>query len=123
MSIDLGNSANIGLVEVLDYFEQEDAVRVVQCHLEAVTDGPGFMTSASRLSKQKPIVALKAGTTAAGQAAVASHTGAIAGSTEVYDAAFRKAGIVQARQCRRPAHAIQGFRDLFAGCVASAWPS
>jgi acyl-CoA synthetase (NDP forming) len=96
MSIDLGNSANIGLVEVLDYFEQEDAVKVVQCHLEAVTDGPGFITSASRVSRHKPIVALKAGTTAAGQAAVASHTGAIAGSNRVYGAAFRKAGIVQA---------------------------
>lgn len=96
MSIDLGNSADIGLVDVLDYYEQEDAVKVVQCHLEAVTDGDGFMRTASRLSKSKPIIALKAGTTAAGQAAVASHTGAIAGSNRVYEAAFRKAGIVQA---------------------------
>jgi len=96
MSIDLGNSANIGLVDVLEYFESEEAVQVVQCHLEAVTDGARFMETASRLTKKKPIIALKAGTTEAGQAAVASHTGAVAGSNEVYSAAFRKAGIVQA---------------------------
>lgn len=96
MSIDLGNSANIGLADVLEYFEHEESVRVVQCHLEAVTDGARFMEIASRLSKDKPVIALKAGTTAAGQAAVASHTGAVAGSNQVYSAAFRKAGIVQA---------------------------
>ena len=96
MSIDLGNSCDVGLVDVLKYYEQEAAIKVVQCHLEAVTDGAAFVETASRLSRSKPIIALKAGTTAAGQAAVASHTGAVAGSNEVYRAAFRKAGIVQA---------------------------
>lgn len=96
MSVDLGNSSDIGLVDVLEYFEQEDDVKVVQCHLEGVTDGAAFLETAARVSRSKPIIALKAGTTAAGQAAVASHTGAVAGSNEVYRAAFRKAGIVQA---------------------------
>lgn len=97
MSIDLGNSANISLVDVLEYFEHEKSVKVIQCHLEAVTDGKGFLETATRISKRKPIVALKAGTTVAGQAAVASHTGAIAGSNRVYSAAFQKSGIIQAK--------------------------
>ena len=96
MSIDLGNCCDINLADVLSYYEHEDAIKVVQCHLEGVTDGAAFMEVATRLSRTKPVIALKAGTTAAGQAAVASHTGAVAGSNQVYRAAFRKAGIVQA---------------------------
>lgn len=96
MSIDLGNSADIGLVDVLEYFEKESKIKVIQCHLEGITNGVGFLETASRISRIKPIVSLKAGTTSAGQAAVASHTGAVAGANEVYSAVFRKAGIVQA---------------------------
>jgi acetyltransferase len=96
MSVDLGNSCDIDLVDVLEYFEQEDRVRVIQCHAEGITRGRAFLEAASRITQFKPIVALKAGTTATGQAAVASHTGAVAGANEVYRAAFRKAGVVQA---------------------------
>jgi acetyltransferase len=96
MSIDLGNSSDIGLSEVLEYFEKEPRIKVVQCHLEGVTNGEAFVETASRVSRSKPLIALKAGTTSAGQAAVASHTGAVAGANEVYRAAFRKAGVIQA---------------------------
>lgn len=96
LSVDLGNGCDIGLVDVLEYFEHEDAVRVIQCHVEGIVDGPGFLETVSRITREKPVIALKAGTTAAGQAAVASHTGAVAGAKEVYAAAFRKAGVVPA---------------------------
>lgn len=96
MSVDLGNSCDIDLVDVLEHFEQEEKVRVVQCHIEGITRGKSFLDTASRMTQSKPIVALKAGTTVTGQAAVASHTGAVAGANEVYRAAFRKAGVIQA---------------------------
>jgi acetyltransferase len=96
MSIDLGNSSDIGLTDVLDYFDKEPKIRVIQCHLEGVTDGRAFVDAAARITQSKPIIALKAGTTSAGRAAVASHTGAVAGANEVFRAAFRKAGITQA---------------------------
>jgi acetyltransferase len=96
MSIDLGNSSDIGLADVLDYFGNEPKIKVVQCHLEGIIGGSKFIETASRVSRAKPVIALKAGTTSAGQAAVASHTGAVAGSNEMYRAAFRKAGIIQA---------------------------
>ncbi len=96
MAADLGNAADIGLDEVLAYYESVEGIRVIQCHLEGIERGTAFVETAARVSRTKPIVLLKAGRTEAGQAAVASHSGAVAGETEVYRAAFRKAGIVTA---------------------------
>ena len=97
MSVDLGNACDVGLVDVLDYYEQTDAVEVIACHLEAVDDGPAFVDVARRVSRSKPIVALKAGKSETARAAVASHTGAAAGENRIYEAAFRRAGVVPAR--------------------------
>lgn len=96
MAADLGNAADIGLDEVLAYYGGIDGIRVIQCHLEGIERGTAFVETAARVSREKPIVLLKAGRTEAGQAAVASHSGAVAGENEVYQAAFRKAGIVTA---------------------------
>ena len=97
MSADLGNAGDVGLVEVLDYFERQDTISVIACHLEAVKQGPEFVEAAARISRTKPIVALKAGKSPTAQAAVASHIGAAVGENRAYEAAFRKAGIVSAR--------------------------
>lgn len=97
MSIDLGNASDIDLVDVLTYFGQSDRIKVIQCHVEGIVDGRAFVETASRVSKEKPIVLLKAGRSDTGQVAVASHSGAVAGENEMYDAAFRKAGIIPAR--------------------------
>ena len=96
MAADLGNACDISLVDVLDYYAGLDHIRVIQCHLEGIRDGQAFVETASRVTQAKPIAMLKAGKTKAGQVAVASHSGAAAGKNEVYRAAIRKAGIVQA---------------------------
>ncbi|MBH61477.1 MAG: hypothetical protein CL569_03300 [Alphaproteobacteria bacterium] len=114
-SIDLGNASDIDLVDVLTYFEQSDEVDVIQCHVEGIVDGGAFVETASRISKEKPIVLLKAGRSKTGQVAVASHSGAAAGENEVYDAAFRKAGIV-------PAHNSEELRMLSKAFVTYAPP-
>lgn len=95
-SIDLGNACDINLIDVLEHYETDPAIKVIECHAEAIEDGPAFMAAALRISRSKPLVVLKAGRTAAGQVAVASHTGAVAGQTRVSDAAFRQAGVFQA---------------------------
>lgn len=97
MSIDLGNASDVDLVDVLTYFGRSDRIEVIQCHVEGIVDGGAFVETASRVSKEKPIVLLKAGRSETGRVAVASHSGAAVGENEVYDAAFRKAGIVPAR--------------------------
>ncbi len=97
MSIDLGNAGDVDLVDALTYFGRSDRIEVIQCHVEGIVDGAAFVETASRVSKEKPIVLLKAGRSETGRVAVASHSGAAVGENEVYDAAFRKAGIVPAR--------------------------
>lgn len=96
MSADLGNACDIGLVEVLEYYAQQDAIDVIQCHVEGIADGRAFLETAARVSQTKPIVLLKAGKSRAGQRAVASHSGAAAGEHQVYQAAFRRAGVITA---------------------------
>ena len=95
-AVDLGNACDIGLIDVLRYYERDPDIQVIQCHLESVSDGAAFVETTSRISREKPIIVLKAGKTEGGQHAVASHTGAAAGESAVYRAAFRKAGVVVA---------------------------
>ena len=65
-------------------------------YLEGITNGPEFMKVAREVTRRKPIVAIKSGTTSAGSQAVSSHTGTLAGSEAAYDAAFKQVGIVRA---------------------------
>ncbi len=96
IGVDLGNACDVGLGEVLRYFARDDRVSVIQCHIESVVDGPDFLATAGDIARRKPIIALKAGRTKTGSRAIASHSGAVAGETEVYRAAFAMCGIVEA---------------------------
>lgn len=96
MAADLGNASDVSIVDVVDYYGGRDEIKVIQCHAEGIVDGVAFVETAARVSQQKPILMLKAGRSQLGQVAVASHSGAAAGENEVYQAAFRKAGIIAA---------------------------
>lgn len=96
VAVDIGNACDVGLIDVIEYFEHNPNVRVIECHTEGVGDGRAFVETISRVSRSKPVIVLKAGTTAAGQSAVASHTGVAAGEGRLYRTALRKAGAVQA---------------------------
>ena len=96
MAADLGNASDISMDEVVEYFGGRDDIRVIQCHAEGIVHGKAFVETAARVSLHKPIIMLKAGRSQLGQVAVASHSGAAAGENEVYQAAFRKAGIITA---------------------------
>ncbi len=90
--------------------------KVVATYLEAVTDGRAFVDAASSLTRHKPLIALKAGVSDAGARAVSSHTGSLAGSEQAYDAAFRKAGIIRARN-------IQELFDFSVGFARQPLPT
>jgi len=96
MAVDLGNACDLNLLDVLEYYERQERIKVIQCHVEGIDDGPRFLDLASRVGKHKPIALLKPGRSGAGKEMVASHSGAAAGENEVYDAAFRKAGVLVA---------------------------
>ncbi|MFZ2189130.1 MAG: acetate--CoA ligase family protein [Candidatus Moraniibacteriota bacterium] len=95
--VSIGNKMNIAETEMLEYLEKDEDTAVIGMYLEGIEDGVEFMKIANRVSKTKPIVILKAGKTERSQKAIASHTGALAGSDEIMNVAFRKAGVLRAK--------------------------
>jgi acetyltransferase len=94
--VSIGNKMNISETEMLTYLEKDEDTAVIGMYLEGIKNGVEFIKIASRVSQKKPIVILKAGKTERSQKAIASHTGALAGSDEIMNAAFQKAGILRA---------------------------
>jgi acyl-CoA synthetase (NDP forming) len=94
MAVDIGNACDIGLIDILAYYEQAPEIAVIQCHVESIVDGRRFLEVAGRVARHKPIIIHKSGTSRTGRIAAASHSGAAAGENEVYRAAFRKAGLI-----------------------------
>jgi len=97
MGMDLGNACDIHFSDVLGYYENEDNVKAIQIHMEALVDGKEFLQTAARVSSKKPIIALKSGKSKTGGEAVISHSGAAAGESEAYNAAFKSAGVITAK--------------------------
>ncbi|MEM2320369.1 MAG: acetate--CoA ligase [Candidatus Bathyarchaeia archaeon] len=94
--ISLGNEADLNATDFLETLGEDEDTKVIGLYIEGVKDGRRFIEVAKRVSRKKPIVAVKAGTTSAGIRAVSSHTGSLAGSEEAFSAAFKKAGIIRA---------------------------
>jgi acyl-CoA synthetase (NDP forming) len=95
--VSFGNKSDVNEAEMLHYLLYEDETKVILLYVEDIKAGREFLKIAKKVTKKKPIVALKSGRTEAGARAAASHTGAIAGSDNIYNAAFEQAGILRAR--------------------------
>jgi acetate---CoA ligase (ADP-forming) len=109
--VSLGNQVDVNESDVLAPVAADPHTKVITLYLEGVADGRRFVETARQVSRQKPVVALKVGRFAAGQQAVASHTGALAGEDSAYTAAFRQAGIIRANTSE----------ELFDWARALAW--
>ncbi|MBI5544789.1 MAG: acetate--CoA ligase family protein, partial [Deltaproteobacteria bacterium] len=92
--ISLGNMADVDFADCVDYYAQDKDTSCIALYVEGIKDGRRFIDSGRRAGK--PIIALKSGISAHGAAAAASHTGSLAGSVKVYDAAFKQAHVVWA---------------------------
>jgi acyl-CoA synthetase (NDP forming) len=90
----VGNEAQIGAVDVLEYLKDDPHTTCVMMYIEGVDDGRRFLDVARRTTAAKPVVVLRAGVTEYGSKAAASHTGAMAGSAAVWEAAARQAGVI-----------------------------
>jgi acyl-CoA synthetase (NDP forming) len=94
--VGLGNKSDLDEDDLLTFFEQDDNTDVIAMHVEDLKDGRNFAEVAERVSKKKPVVVLKAGRTASGARAAASHTAALAGNDQIYDDILRQSGVVRA---------------------------
>ena len=93
--IGVGNKIDIDDDDLIDYFANDPDTKVVGLYIEAVKDGRAFMNSIKKC--KKPVLVVKAGRSQAGARATASHTGSMAGSDEIYEAAIKQAGGIRCR--------------------------
>jgi acetyltransferase len=107
-AVSMGNSADLNMVDGLDYLAEDDATGAIALYIEGLPDGRAFMKAAARAALKKPVVALYVGGSETGARASASHTGALAGSGDVHAGAFRQAGVVQ----------VHTIEDLYAAAHA-----
>jgi acetyltransferase len=112
--ISLGDSADVDFGDVLDYLASDPHTGAILMYMEDLRHARKFMSAARAAARSKPVMVLKAGRMAEGAKAAASHTGALAGSDDVYDAAIRRAGMLR----------VLTTEDLFAavGTLAHARP-
>jgi len=99
--ISLGNMADLDESDFMEYLKDDKPTRVITAYLEGVKDGRKFLEVARNATKKKPVVILKSGRTEAGAKAAASHTGSLAGSYTIYQAAFEQTGVLEARSMRQ----------------------
>jgi acetyltransferase len=98
--VSIGDQLDVDIADLLDYFALDPATRAILLYVEAIKDGRKFMSAARAAARIKPVVVVKSGRMAQGAKAAATHTGALAGSDAVYDAAFRRAGILRVSDLR-----------------------
>jgi acetyltransferase len=95
--VSIGDQADVDLGDLLDYFANDRATRAILLYVESIKDARKFMSAARAAARAKPVIGIKAGRHAQAARAAATHTGALAGSDAVYDAAFRRAGLLRVR--------------------------
>ena len=93
--VSLGDMADADFGDMLDYLANDPSTTAILLYIEAVTAARKFLSAARAASRLKPVIAIKAGRHEAAAKAARSHTGALAGIDAVYDAAFRRAGILR----------------------------
>jgi acetyltransferase len=101
--VTIGDAADVDFGDLLDYLALDAETRAILLYVESIRDARKFMTAGRIASRVKPVVVIKAGRSAGGARAAFSHTGALAGSDAVYEAAFRRAGMLR----------VEGLRELF----------
>ncbi len=93
--VSLGDMSDVDFGDMLDYLANDPDVDAILLYVEAVTHARKFMSAARAAARMKPVIVVKSGRHPEGAKAAASHTGALAGSDDVYDAAFRRAGMLR----------------------------
>lgn len=110
--VSYGNGADLRESELLEYAAEDPQTEVIACYIEGISDGKHFMRALRKAAAAKPVVILKGGRTEAGTRAVSSHTGSLAGSLQIFDAAVRQAGAVRVERMEELVDAAVTFRFL-----------
>jgi acetyltransferase len=93
--ISLGEAADVDFGDIIDYLASDPGTRAILLYVEAIRGARKFMSAARAASRNKPVIVVKSGRAPEGIRAAMTHTGALAGSDDVYDAAIRRAGMLR----------------------------
>jgi len=112
--VSLGNAADVDFGDLLDYLGRDRDTRAILLYIESITSARKFLSAARAAARNKPVIVVKSGRTAASAQAARSHSGALAGADAVYDAVFRRSGVLR----------VETLRELFeAAEILSRWKS
>lgn len=95
--VSTGSMLDVGWGDLIDYFGDDPGTQAILLYVESVGYARSFLSAAREVALQKPIIVIKAGRSAAASRAATSHTGALTGSDEVFDAALRRCGVLRVR--------------------------
>jgi acetyl coenzyme A synthetase (ADP forming)-like protein len=104
MFASIGNRADVTAADLIEYWEHAEQVKIILLYVENLGDPLHFVEVARRVGRTKPILAVKAGRSAAGAAAAGSHTGSVAGGDLAIDTLFKQCGVLR----------VESFREMFA---------
>lgn len=110
--IDLGNACDIGFYEALEYLGEDPDIGIIAIHMEGLNKGKEFLSLASRVVKEKPVIILKTGSSETGAKAAMSHSGSMAGNYQVYKAALKRAGVTFLEEGGQMAYAVKTLLNL-----------
>lgn len=91
----VGNQCDVNVLDILKYYKDDEQTKSIAMYMEGIDNAREFIEVAREIAEEKPIVILKVGRSELGSGAAASHTGSLAGSDALYDAAFEQAGILR----------------------------
>lgn len=111
-AVSIGNTIDISTSEVFEYFAQDPKTHIIAAYLESVKEGPEFFTLLKAITPHKPVVIMKCGRTPKGKIAAQSHTGAIAGSYEIFSAMVRQAGGIIVETLEELTDVVLGVKTL-----------
>lgn len=105
----VGNKADVGAMDLLEYWENDPHTQLIAMYLESFGDPRRFTEMSKRISKTKPIVVVKSGTSVAGARAASSHTGSLAGLEMASEALLQQCGVNRVSSIEEMIHVVQGF--------------
>jgi len=107
--VSIGNKASLTEYDFIEYWEDDESTELILLYLESIDDPERFRDACSRITKKKPVIVLKAGTSSAGAAAASSHTGSLAGADKAAGALFKQSGAIREPELEKMFHVAQAF--------------
>ncbi len=114
--VSYGNACDLNETDFLEYFAEDPETKIIALYLEGVKDGQRFLQTVRKVNQKKPVIIWKGGLDEGGRRAIASHTGALGGRKEIWDAFFRQTGTIHVNSLEELIGTVLMFQHISAPC-------